>query len=277
MVAIEDDVLPHLVADDIGIKTITIGAQELEFAAAETMGRRVVGRGDQHQFRSGIEYGGEIGLVEGPVRRVECHDARHTAGAADQWQIGVVHRLEDDDLVARRDQAEDSGTDGLGRAGGDNDLFGRVERKPLRCLVKPRHGFTQHRQAAHRRVLVRLVHQRAGSSLAHLGEAIAFRETLTEIDGAQTRRLKRHDLENGGREIGKDWVHAPCLPTMRAIAKRRRRPVDRPVKKARRWLKPPGLRFETWRNGKGRPSCHDLQMGFRRCQDVFARPAVEAM
>ena len=65
-----------------------------------------------------------------PAGRGQADQPRHAAGAQHQRQIGVVERLEQHDLVARRDQGEQARGDRLGRARGDDHLL-RIEIEAL--------------------------------------------------------------------------------------------------------------------------------------------------
>ena len=81
--------------------------------------------------------------VEGVRRWAKGHRSPHTAGEPDAGHVGVVVRLEHDDLVAGVDQREQGGGDGLGGAGGDEDLAVGVVRQPVEAPPVLDDGATQ--------------------------------------------------------------------------------------------------------------------------------------
>ena len=66
------------------------------------------------------------------------HRAVHAAGARDERRVGVVVRLEGDDLVAGVDEREDRRGERLGRAGGDEHLGCRVDVDAVEPLLVAR-------------------------------------------------------------------------------------------------------------------------------------------
>ena len=115
------------------------------------------------------------------------HEARHAAGPAHQRQIGVVHRLEQHDLVARLDQGQQRRGERLGRAGGDHHLGCAVELEALPVPVMLGDGGAQLGHAQHRRILVPAVDHRLGRLAPHVLRAGIVREALAEIDRALSR------------------------------------------------------------------------------------------
>ena len=110
---------------------------DLELLAGEDLARRVVRRVQQHGARARAEGGGELARIEGPVGRAQRHDPRHGAGHAHARLVGVVVRLEEDDLVAGVADALDRREDRLGRAGGHGDLrVGRVVESPVAPVLR---------------------------------------------------------------------------------------------------------------------------------------------
>src|SRR6266446_6625495 len=106
LAAIEDHVLPDLVADRDGIELLTEPRQQLE----------VLARIDD---RSGIERIVEedgLGLVvedatqrllgEPPMRRFEAHQTRDASGLADDRKVRIIDRLKSNDLIARLDHGQ---------------------------------------------------------------------------------------------------------------------------------------------------------------------------
>jgi hypothetical protein len=63
-------------------------------------------------------------------------------------------------------------------------------------------------QAAHRRILARRAGQRRGGALDHVLGPAEIGEALAEIDRLELAREPRHMLEDGGRQVGEERVHA---------------------------------------------------------------------
>ena len=167
--AVEHHVLPDLVADGDGVVAHAGAGENLERLAAVDDAGRVERIVEQDDARARREGGGEIGLVEGPKRRLQRDELRHAAGAANQRQIGVVHRLEQHDLVAGLDQRHQRAGDRLGRARGHHHLALGIELEPLEAPVVGGDRRAQLRQAEHRRILVPAVDDRLGRLGAHVG------------------------------------------------------------------------------------------------------------
>ena len=102
---VEDDVLPDLVAErDRVVADAELGEQREVLVGEDRGGRveRVVEERDLGPRREGAR---QRLLGEAESGRLQRHEARHAAGPAHQRQVGVVHRLEQHDLVAGLDQA----------------------------------------------------------------------------------------------------------------------------------------------------------------------------
>src|ERR1700694_2498068 len=105
--AVEDHMLPDLVADRDRIELLTEPRQQFEVLA------RIDHRGGIERI---VEEDG-LGLVvedasqrlfrQPPMWRFKAHQTRYASGLAYDRQIGVVHRLENDDLVAGLDHGKD--------------------------------------------------------------------------------------------------------------------------------------------------------------------------
>ena len=130
-VTVEDDMLPDLVADRDRVELDAERGEQVEVGSAER--RSPVGFSgllNSTTLVFGEKASRQHLLVEAPMRRRQRHELRHAAGAPHQRQIGVVHRLEQHDLVARRDQRQQRAGDRLGRARGDHDLAVGIEVEP---------------------------------------------------------------------------------------------------------------------------------------------------
>ena len=209
--AVEHHMLPDFVADgDRVMLDASAGEHFEQLATVDDAGRieRIVEQDDARAVGKG---GGEIGLVEGPARRLQRDELRHAAGAANQRQISVVHRLEQHDLVAGLDQRHQRAGDRLGRARGHHHFALGVEFEPLVAPVVRGDRGAQFRQAEHRRILVPAVDDRLGRLRAHVGGAGIVGEALAEIDRVALARQPRHHFEDADAESGEKGVHGSPL------------------------------------------------------------------
>ena len=117
-------------------------------------------------------------------------------------RVTVVHRGEDDDLVARVHQGGHGREDRLRRPGSDGDFGIHIVRRAIQRTHLGGNGLTQHRHAGHGGVLVVagagvLVEQRQ-----QLGGRIKVRKALREVDGAVLAGQRGHHREDGGADLG---------------------------------------------------------------------------
>ena len=75
----------------------------------------------------GPDGGGQLVGIEVPVGRVQADEAGDGAGHGGSGRVGVVGRLEHDDLVAGLAQGQERGGDGLGGPDGHEDVGVGVE------------------------------------------------------------------------------------------------------------------------------------------------------
>ena len=127
---VEEQMLPDLVRQDQRVGAARRRGEQSELLVAEHPAGRVMRIVEHDQAGARGEGLGKSGLGDPPVGRGEPHQPRHAAGAQHQGQIGVVERLDQHDLVARRDQGEQARGQGLGRARGDDHLRGRRSQGP---------------------------------------------------------------------------------------------------------------------------------------------------
>ena len=129
-------------------------------------------------------------------------DARLRLRERDAGQVGVVEGLEDDRLVAGREERQEGGAQGLGGAGVDRDLRGRVVVDPVEALLVIRHRLLQRGQARHRGVLVVAgLDGRDRGLLDELG-AVEVGVALAEVHRAVEAGERRHLGEDGRAEGG---------------------------------------------------------------------------
>src|SRR5690606_569065 len=167
--------------------------------------------GDRRQLRAGEDRAGGVvrgvdqqhaGAVgDGVAQFVEVEPEAAVPGAqgdrdaaaarhGDAGRVGVVVRLQGDHLVAGFHQGEQGGGDGLGGAGGDQDLGVGVRGEAVAALLVGGDGGAQFGDAGARRVLVAAaVPQRAHGGLPDLFGTVGVGEALAEVDrpGAQAQ------------------------------------------------------------------------------------------
>ncbi len=119
----------------------------------------------------------------------------------DDRGVGVVERLEGDDLVALLGEREDARRERLGRTRGHENLRRRIERQAVEALLVLGDGVEEHAHPTAGRVLVDAVADRLLRGLEHLRWAVLFRKALAEIDGARRGRQRGHLREDGWPQL----------------------------------------------------------------------------
>ena len=128
------------------------------------------------------ERGGEVGARQLPFRGRQAHQLRDRAEQADDRQVGVIERLEQDDFVARVQDGHQAGGDRLGGAGGDDDLGRRVDLKSVETGIGGRDRLSQFRHAGHGRILIAPIEQRIRGGAQDVVGPVRVREALPEVD-----------------------------------------------------------------------------------------------
>lgn len=137
-----------------------------------------------------VEVGAEVRGAEG---QRYADGARH----GDAGGVRVVERLEGDHLVARLQQGEHRGGDGLRGPRGDQHLRVGVETDAVEAPLVVGDRRAEFRDARTRRVLVAAaVAQRPDRRLADFRRAVGVRETLPQIDRAGGRGQRGHLRED---------------------------------------------------------------------------------
>ena len=141
------------------------------------------------------------------------------AGEADDGAVGVVERLEGEDLVARADEREQGGGDGLGGAGGDDDLGLRVRFQAVEALLVEGDRLAQLQDALAGGVLVGAGGDGGLRGGLDLHRAVLVREALAQVDGAGLEREGGHFLEDRDAEgaVGGEQVGAGRGPLPRGL------------------------------------------------------------
>jgi hypothetical protein len=155
--------------------------------------------------------------AEGAVVRAEGDRDAGAARHRDARRVRVVVRLQRDHLVARLQQGQQRGGDGLGGARGDQHLGVGVAGQPVEALLVFGDGGTQFGDARAGRVLVAAaVAQGAHRGLAHLFGAVGVGKALAQVDGTGTHGEGGHLGEDRGAECRQSAVeqrsfHGPIL------------------------------------------------------------------
>ena len=207
LAAIEDDVLPDLVADRNGIELLTEPRQQFEVLARINDRGRIERIVEEHGLGLVVEDAAQRLLGQPPMRRLEADQARDASGLADDRKVGVVYRLESDDLVARLDHGQDRAGQCLSAARCHHHLGHGIEHEAMPAPVMGCDRLPQFRNAHHRRVLVVAVHDRFRRCAANVFGTRIVWKTLAEIDGVVVARELRHRLEDGHGKIRKHLVH----------------------------------------------------------------------
>ena len=111
---------------------------------------------------------GRVEAVAAVGLRTQQDGHRPRPGQGDARLVAVVHRLEDDDLVAVVEHPEQRPGERLGGAGGDQHLGVGIVIQPVEALLVAGDGLAQHGHADARRVLVDAAADRLDRRLEHL-------------------------------------------------------------------------------------------------------------
>jgi hypothetical protein len=136
---------------------------------------------------------------------VQRHRHEAHVGHRRRRGVGVVGRVERDQLVPRLAQPEDRRGDRLGRAHRHLHLGVRVQLDPVEAALVLGDGPAQRRHAGQRRVLVAAVAQRRHRRLEHIGRPVLVGEALAEVDRSRAlgeRGHLREDRRAEARQAG---------------------------------------------------------------------------
>ena len=209
LAAVEDHMLPDLVADRNCVELPAEAGEQFEVFAWVNHGGRIERIVEQHRLGLAIECAFQHLLGKPPMRRLQSQEPRDAAGLTDDWKIGIIDRLENDHFVAGFDNGEDGAGQGLRAARSHHHLAHRVQLEPVPAPVMGRDRLAQFGNAHHRRVLVIAIHGSIGCRLPDVLGAGMVGKALAEIDGVIVARKLRHRLEDRDGEVSKDLVHGP--------------------------------------------------------------------
>ena len=205
--AVEQQVLVDLVGDGDDVVFLAQRGDRGQVVVGEHRAGRVVRRIDDDGGRLGAERLRKAVAVD--AEAVPVGDHRHgappRAGHGDRRRIGVVVRLDEHDLVAGLDEADDGAGDRLGGADGDQDLGVGVVVQPVVIGLVVADGATQLGDAEAGRVLVAPIGDRLLRGSQHGGGPVRVGEALAEVDrivaGGERGHLGKDGLAEGAEAL----------------------------------------------------------------------------
>lgn len=205
VLAFVDDVLVDIVREGDDIELLAQVGHELQLLAREHLARRVMRRVDDDASGLLVERGAKLHGIDGPVGLVEGHVARDRVGPDRVGSVVLVERLEDDDLVARVQEAEHRRDHRLGGTAGDGDLGLGVDLLPAREVARGDggDGIPERLGAPGDGVLVDVRVDRIGDRSLELRRAGEVGEPLGQADGTGRDRQPVHLADDRfGESIG---------------------------------------------------------------------------
>ena len=201
LASIKNHMLPHFIGEQYRIMLHTKTCQKFQILARQNNRRRVDRIVQKNEARFICKRCRQHRFVKAPIRWLQRHEFRYAARTQHQRQIGVIHRLEQNHLVTRRDQRHQRARNRLGSARGDHHLVFPIERHALMMRVMFSDGLSQLRQAGHWRVLVPPVHHGVSRFFQHIERTGAIGKALAKINRAGFTRQFRHGFKNRGLDI----------------------------------------------------------------------------
>ena len=186
---------------------------------------------EQHQPGARAEHRVQPLPVVAKSRLGERQTHAASAGEPHRRLVGVVGRIEDDDLVARPDQRLHGRVDRLGRPERDGDFGLRVDRDAVGGVQLRRDALAQRRQTLHRCVLVVAGAHGRGHQLGEPRIDVVIGKALAEIERVELAGAARHDGEDRRADVGQLARHrarpARSAASRPPPARRRPRRPDR--------------------------------------------------
>ena len=199
---IENDVFIDFVAHGVDIVLEAKLGDEIQFLPVEDLGTGIHRRVEQDELGFRAKCRRQLFPGETPGRRLEPHQFRHAPCPPHDGQIGIVERLDQHDLVARLDQAEQAVAQRFCRSGGDEHLALPVDIQPLEAPGVVGDGLAELRNPHHRRILVVTVQQIVRSRRPHLFRPLVVGKALPEIHRLVLAGERRHDFEDCRAQAG---------------------------------------------------------------------------
>ena len=139
--------------------------------------------------------------VDGEIRQLQREVNGAPARQGNRGLVGVIGRVEDDDLVSLCDAGLYGIEQGLCRPGGHGNFQIHVGGEAVMVQHLECDLFTQLRNAGHRRVLVAAIIQIMAHQFTQTLRAIKVRETLGKVDGTVLLCHSRHHRKNSGAGV----------------------------------------------------------------------------
>jgi hypothetical protein len=111
---VEDEMLIDLVANRVGVVALHEFSDEAEFLRREDLADGVHRAVEQDRLGARGEGVGKFGARQIPGGRREAHEPRHAAEHPHDRQIGIVERLDQDNLIPGIDHGHEGGGQRLG-------------------------------------------------------------------------------------------------------------------------------------------------------------------
>jgi hypothetical protein len=175
---VEHEVLIDLIADGVGVVPRDQIGDEAEFLGREHLSARVHRGVEQDHLGLRPESVGQFCPRQVPVWRRQADNARDCAQHAHHRHVGVVQRLDQDDLVAGIEHGHQARGDRLGGAGGHGNLTRPVDVEVVKALVRDGDGLTQFRDPGHWRILVAAILQRVSRGLDNVCRSLGVGKPL---------------------------------------------------------------------------------------------------
>ena len=201
MDALEHEVLVHLVGHDERIVPMREFYEQAQDLRTEHRPGGVVWVVDQNDARSVRDGGADVVGVGLELWRAEWHGTQPCSAQRDHCRVGVVERFEGHHFVAHVCQSENSGSQGFGGPGRDEDLGRRVDDQTVKPRLVAGDCLTQNRHAAPGRVLVYTCRDRIAGRPNNLDGPILVGEALPQVNRSGSRGERRHFGENRRAEL----------------------------------------------------------------------------
>ncbi len=223
---IKDHMLPDFVAECDQVMVYAQACHGGDLFGIEHPRCRIHRVVEHHHSRSGRDRSLDFGAFNTPVRRLQPNRLDHPARTLDQRTIGVIGRLEDNNLVTGLDPCQQGRRQAFGRTGGHQHLLGGPIGQVQTVVMLGDRG-AQFRQATRRRILVPAFYGCVGGRLPQFQRTGRFGKALPQIDGPRLSRQTGHDLENRCLGVGKNRMGEH----VRRPLTRRKRPAAKPARK----------------------------------------------
>ena len=205
-IAAEDQVLVHLVADGVDVVLLQQPGDQRQLLPGKDLAGRIHGGIENERLGAITECRTQRLFIKAPVRRSQWDKNRRAADGTQHRHVGIVSRLQHNDLVSLFYHCIQAYGQGLRSARADDDFTAPVCFQSVEALLVPRHRLAQFLDAAALRILVGAFKDGLGSDPAHGLRAVGVGKTLAQVDGPVFVGQVRHDGKDGHRQVGKGGI-----------------------------------------------------------------------